>query len=158
VRQELAESKTSIEQADRLFAAAQTGQLTDTSVSLTRLRSAQAAAQSRRSEAEAGLVAAVSTELSARATDLLALLQHDLQAAEFGSATAAFFNAIDQGRPAGAGTTTGTSGTGSSASLTGPSGANGGSTTRSTTNAQSGAAASKGTPPARTGTPPTQKK
>lgn len=158
VRQELAESRTSIEQADRLFAAAQTGQLTDTSASLTRLRSAQAAAQSRRSEAEAGLVAAVSTELSARATDLLALLQHDLQAAEFGTATAAFFNAIDQGRPAGAGTTTGTSGTGSSAGLTAPSGPNGGSTTGSTTNAQSGAAANKGAPAARAGTPPTQKK
>lgn len=158
VRQELAESRTAIEQADRLFASAQTGQLTDTSASLSRLRSAQSAAQSRRSEAEAGLIAAVSTELSARATDLLALLQHDLQAAEFGTATAAFFNAIDQGRPAGAGTTTGTSGTGSSAGLTAPSGAGSGSTTGSNANAQSGAAASKGAPAARTGTPPTQKK
>ena len=158
VRQELAESRTAIEQADRLFASAQTGQLTDTSASLSRLRSEQATAQSRRSEAEAGLVAAVSTELSARATDLLALLQHDLQAAEFGTATAAFFNAIDQGRPAGAGTTSGTSGTGSSAGLTAPSGAGSGSTTGSNANAQSGAAASKGAPAARTGTPPTQKK
>ena len=158
VRTELAESRTAIEQADRLFAAAQTGQLTDTSVSLSRLRSAQAAAQSRRSEAEAGLIAAVSTELSARATDLLALLQHDLQAAEFGTATAAFFNAIDQGRPAGAGTTTGTSGTGSSAGLTAPSGASNGFTTGSNANAQSGAAANKAAPAARTGTPPTQKK
>jgi TolA-binding protein len=158
VRQELAESRTAIEQADRLFAAAQTGQLTDTSASLSRLRSAQAAAQSRRSEAEAGLVAAVSTELSARATDLLALLQHDLQAAEFGTATAAFFNAIDQGRPAGAGTT-GTSGTGSSAGLTTPSGTSAsGSATGSNANAQSGAAANKAAPAARTGTPPTQKK
>ena len=157
VRTELAESRTAIEQADRLFAAAQTGQLTDTSASLSRLRSAQAAAQSRRSEAEAGLIAAVSTELSARATDLLALLQHDLQAAEFGTATAAFFNAIDQGRPAGAGTT-GTSGTGSSAGLTAPPGASSGSTTGSNANAQSGAAASKAAPAARTGTPPTQKK
>ena len=158
VRTELAESRTAIEQADRLFAAAQTGQLTDTSASLSRLRSAQAAAQSRRSEAEAGLIAAVSTELSARATDLLALLQHDLQAAEFGTATAAFFNAIDQGRPAGAGTTTGTSGTGSSAGLTAPSGASNGLTTGSNANAQSGAAANKAAPAARTGTPPTQKK
>ena len=158
VRQELAESRTAIEQADRLFAAAQTGQLTDTSASLSRLRSEQAAAQSRRSEAEAGLVAAVSTELSARATDLLALLQHDLQAAEFGTATAAFFDAIDQGRPAGAGTTTGTSGTGSSASLTAPPGASSGTTTGSNANAQSGAAAGKAAPASRTGTPPTQKK
>ena len=159
VRTELAESRTAIEQADRLFAAAQTGQLTDTSASLSRLRSAQAAAQSRRSEAEAGLVAAVSTELSARATDLLALLQHDLQAAEFGTATAAFFNAIDQGRPAGAGTT-GTSGTGSSSSagLTPAFGASNGSTMGPNANAQSGAAAGKAAPAARAGTPPTQKK
>jgi len=159
VRTELAESRTAIEQADRLFAAAQTGQLTDTSASLSRLRSAQAAAQSRRSEAEAGLVAAVSTELSARATDLLALLQHDLQAAEFGTATAAFFNAIDQGRPAGAGTT-GTSGTGSSGSagLTPAFGASNGSTMGPNANAQSGAAAGKAAPAARAGTPPTQKK
>jgi hypothetical protein len=121
---------------------------------LTQLRSAQAAAQSRRSEAEAGLVAAVSTELSARATDLLALLQHDMQAAEFGTATAAFFNAIDQGKPAGAGTT-GTQGSGSNgaAALTGPPSAAG----ASGSNAQTGTGTSKGAP-ARAGTPPTQKK
>jgi hypothetical protein len=124
VRGELADSRTAIEQADRLFAAAQTGQLTDTSASLTQLRSAQATAQSRRSEA--------------------------------GTATAAFFNAIDQGRPAAG--TTGTSGTGSSgAGLTGPAAASG-STTAPNANAQSGAAASKTAPAARTGTPPTQKK
>jgi TolA-binding protein len=154
VRTELADSRSAIEEADRMFASAQTGQLTDTSASLTQLRSAQAAAQSRRSEAEAGLVAAVSTELSARATDLLALLQHDMQAAEFGTATAAFFNAIDQGKPAGAGTT-GTQGSGSNgaAALTGPPSAAG----ASGSNAQTGTGTSKGAP-ARAGTPPTQKK
>jgi hypothetical protein len=156
VRQDLADSRSAIQDADRLFAAAQTGQLTDTSASLTQLRSVQAAAQSRRTEAEAGLVAAVSTELTARASDLLALLQHDMQAAEFGTATAAFFNAIDQGRPAG--TTTGTQGTGSSAGagLTTPTAGASGSTTNAP---QSGAAAaSKGAPATRAGTPPTQKK
>src|SRR5690242_443736 len=160
VRQELAESRTAIEQADRLFAAAQTGQLTDTSASLSRLRSAQAAAQSRRSEAEAGLVAAVSSELSARATDLLALLQHDLQAAEFGTATAAFFNAIDQGRPAG--TTTGTQGSSGSSgaeSPTGPGNASvSGSIPTSTTNAPPGAPPAAKPAATRTSTPPTQKK
>ena len=100
VRKDLADSRAAIQDADRLFAAAQTGQLTDTSASLTQLRSAQASAMERRTQAEAGLIAAVSSELTARATDLLALLQHDMQAAEFGTATAAFFNAIDQGRPA----------------------------------------------------------
>jgi len=154
VRQDLAESRAAIDAADRMFASAQTGQLTDTSASLTQLRSAQASALSRRSDAEAGLVAAVSTELTARATDLLALLQHDMQAAEFGTATAAFFNAIDQGRPAGTGTS-GTQGSGNNgaASLTAP-----GAPGATGSNAQTGTGTSKGAPVARAGTPPTQKK
>src|SRR5205823_3003699 len=122
VRNDLAESRTAIQDADRLFAAAQTGQLTDTSATLTRLRSAEASALTRRTAAEAALVAAVSSELTSRATDLLTLLQHDMQAAEFGTATAAFFNTIDQGRRAG--TTSGTqdsSGSSAAASLTTPS-------------------------------------
>jgi hypothetical protein len=160
-RQELADSRTQIDEADRLFAAAQTGQLTDTSATLTQLRTAHDAALSRRGQAEAGLIAAVSTELSARATDLLALLQHDMQAAEFGTATSAFFNAIDQGKPAGAGTTgTQGSGTGAASGLTAPAARGASSTSTATTNAQSGApAASKAAPPAaRAATPPTQKK
>jgi hypothetical protein len=159
-RQELADSRTQIDESDRLFAAAQTGQLTDTSATLTQLRTAHDAALSRRGQAEAGLIAAVSTELSARATDLLALLQHDMQAAEFGTATTAFFNAIDQGKPAGAGTTgTQGSGTGAASGLTAPATRGASSTSNATTNAQSGApAANKGAPAARAGTPPTQKK
>ena len=155
VRKDLADSRAAIQDADRLFAAAQTGQLTDTSATLGRLRSAQAAAMERRTQAEAGLIAAVSSELSARATDLLALLQHDMQAAEFGTATAAFFNAIDQGRPAT--TTSGTQGSsGAAAGLTAPVK---GATTSPTTNAQSGAsAANKSAAGTRAGTPPTQKK
>jgi TolA-binding protein len=155
VRQELADSHSAIQDADRLFAAAQTGQLTDTTASLSQLRTAEAAAQSRRSEAEAGLIAAVSSELSARAADLLALLQHDMQAAEFGTATAAFFNAIDQGRPAN--TTTGARGSSSGAtgtSLTGPP-SGGANAPGAQTNAQSGATTMN---KPRTGTPPTQKK
>jgi len=159
--QELADSRTQIDEADRLFAAAQTGQLTDTSATLTQLRTAHETALSRRGQAEAGLIAAVSAELSARATDLLALLQHDMQAAEFGTATSAFFNAIDQGRPAGTGTT-GTQGSGSGAAaagLTGPAKGSASPTSSGTTNAQPGAAAaSKGAPAVRAGTPPTQKK
>ena len=158
VRNDLAESRTAIQDADRLFAAAQTGQLTDTSATLTRLRSAEASALTRRTAAEAALVAAVSSELTSRATDLLTLLQHDMQAAEFGTATAAFFNTIDQGRPAG--TTSGTqdsSGSSAAAGLTTPSA--GSSGTSNTKNAQSGAAAAnKNTPATRAGTPPTQKK
>ena len=154
VRQQLADSHDAIQAADVLFAAAQTGQLTDTSVALNKLRSAQAAAMSRRSEAEAGLIAAVSTELSARATDLLSLLQHDLQAAEFGTATAAFFNAIDQGKTPTAGNRSSDAG-----GITGTAPAAVGSlTSPSATNAQSGAAAASKTAPTRSGTPPTQKK
>jgi TolA-binding protein len=153
VRQQLADSHAAIQAADVLFAAAQTGQLTDTSASLSRLRSAQAAAISRRTEAEAGLIAAVSTELSARAADLLALIQHDMQAAEFGTATAAFFNAIDQGQPAGQKSSS------DAGSLTGsPPATVGGTSAPSNTNAQAGPAAASKTAPARAGTPPTQKK
>src|SRR5689334_15960741 len=155
VRQQLADSHEAIQAADVLFAAAETGQLTDTSAALTRLRGAQAAAMSRRSEAEAGLIAAVSTELASRATDLLTLLQHDLQAAEFGTATAAFFNAIDQGKtPA-----TGTQRSSDASGLTGTAPAAIGSlTSPSNTNAPSGGAAAGKATPARSGTPPTQKK
>jgi TolA-binding protein len=161
VRQELADSRSAIEDADRLFASAQTGQLTDTSASLTQLRSAQSAAQSRRSQAEAGLIAVVSTELSARASDLLSLLQHDMQAAEFGTATTAFFNAIDQGGPANKATgTQGSNGSGDAAAgLTGTGNSSSPATSSppSTTNAQPGTPAVKGAA-ARAGTPPTQKK
>lgn len=154
VRQQLADSHEAIQAADALFSAAETGQLTDTSASLNKLRSAQAAAMSRRTDAEAGLIAAVSTELSARAADLRALLQHDLQAAEFGTATAAFFNAIDQGKAPAAGNRSsdaeGLTGTAPAAvgSITSPSNAN----------SASGSAGASKTAPARAGTPPTQKK
>jgi outer membrane protein assembly factor BamD (BamD/ComL family) len=142
-RKELSESRASIQDANGLFAAARTGQLTDSSATIMRLRNAQSAAQARRSQAEAALVTAVSEELSARAGELLALLQHDMQAAEFGTATASFFNAIDQGKPSGTG---GTDGAGDAGNAI-------------------GAGTAKNVPPttggsartARTGTPPTQK-
>ena len=160
VRNDLAASKAAIDDADRLFASAQSGQLTDTSAALAQLRTAESAAQSRRTEAEAALVAAVSTELSARAADLLALLQHDQQAAEFGTATAAFFNAIDQGQPAGTRSgTQGSSGSSEGADLTSPAARTTNGSGSSTTNTQTGAgAAGKSGTPARAGTPPQQKK
>jgi hypothetical protein len=145
VRELLADSRDAIQAADALFAAAQNGQLTDTSATLTQLRASQAVAQKRRLDAEAGLVAAVSAELSARAADLLALLQHDMQAAEFGSATAAFFNAIDQGRPGNGAQKT--SGSEDASGLTSP----------ATVGAAASTPAIKGTP-VRSGPPPMQKK
>jgi hypothetical protein len=154
VRQLLADSRDAIRAADELFAAAQTGQLTDTSAMLDHLRAAQAAAQKRRTDAETGLIVAVSTELSARAADVLALLQHDMQAAEFGSATAAFFNAIDQGKPPGTGTQK-TSGSDDASGLTSPATVGGART--SNPNGQSGSGATSKAAPPRNAPPPMQK-
>ena len=139
IRQDLAESKRAIDDTDRLFAAARGGTLPDTSGALASLRSTQVAAQARRTQAEATLVESVSKELSARAAELLALLQQDLQAAEFGTATASFFNAIDQGRTPG---TPGSSGNQDSNGSTGT----------------GAAAAARGSPARTAGTPSTPKK
>ena len=59
--------------------------------------------------AEAQLIAVVSSELNARATEMIAELRRDGEAAEFGSASASFFKALDAGK-------TTTSGTGSAGS------------------------------------------
>jgi len=66
-----------------------------------RARQALADAESRRTAAEGQAVAAVSAELSARAGRLIADLQRNTEAAEFGVASAAFFRAIDEGRAVG---------------------------------------------------------
>jgi len=80
--------------------------------SITRLRGAVASAESRRSQAEARLVATVDAELRARSTELLADLQRNTEAAEFGRASASFFQALDQNaRASGAVGTTGAAGT-----------------------------------------------
>lgn len=60
-----------------------------------------AAAETRRAAAEGQVVALVERELTARAGQTLASLRRDGEAAEFGSASAAFFQAIDDGRTAG---------------------------------------------------------
>jgi len=89
---------------------------------LAPFRSALQAAEARRATAETGLVSVVERELAARAGEMLADLRRDTEAAEFGSASAAFFAALDAGRPAGA--APGASGAGNS----GTSGVTGGST------------------------------
>jgi hypothetical protein len=73
------------------------------------LRSAIASAESRRTAAEAQLIAVVGAELNARATEMIAELRRDGEAAEFGSASASFFKALDAGK-------TGTSTSGGAAS------------------------------------------
>lgn len=62
------------------------------------LRTQLAAAESRRTQAEQQVVAVVQRELTARAGELLAGLQRDTEAAEFGTASASFFQAIDADR------------------------------------------------------------
>lgn len=76
------------------------------------LRASLAAAESRRNAAESAVVAVVDAELRARATEMIASLKRDTEAAEFGSASASFFQAIDAGQPS---TTTGTSSSASAA-------------------------------------------
>jgi outer membrane protein assembly factor BamD (BamD/ComL family) len=73
---------------------------------LRAMRASLAAAESRRNAAESAVVAVVDAELRARATEMIAGLKRDTEAAEFGSASASFFQAIDAGQPS---TTTGTS-------------------------------------------------
>lgn len=76
------------------------------------LRASLAAAESRRNTAESAVVAVVDAELRARATEMIASLKRDTEAAEFGSASASFFQALDAGQPS---TTTGTSSSASAA-------------------------------------------
>jgi hypothetical protein len=156
VRQQIAESRTAIQEAERMFATAVSTPQGDTAAALARLNSARAGAQARRTAAENELVAAVSAELGARAGDLLTTLRHDMQAADFGMATASFFNAIDQGQPAartGPNGTSGAAGTNGSTGTTRTSPNNG---TNGTTAAK--ATAGKPAPVAAAGTPPSQKK
>ena len=68
-------------------------------------RSTLASAEARRMAVEAQLVAVVERELSARAGEMVADLRRDTEAAEFGSASALFFQALDAGNaPRGVGT------------------------------------------------------
>jgi hypothetical protein len=64
-------------------------------------RQALAEAEARRTTVEAEALAAVTAELSARATELIAGLQRSGEAAQFGVASAAFFRAIDATRAVG---------------------------------------------------------
>lgn len=76
------------------------------------MRTMLATAESRRASAETGLVAVVERELRARAGEMLADLRRDTEAAEFGSASASFFMALDASTtmPAGGATTGATTG------------------------------------------------
>jgi len=64
-------------------------------------RKALADAEARRASAEGELIAAVTAELSARASEMVASLERNVEAAQFGIASAAFFRAIDGTRAVG---------------------------------------------------------
>jgi hypothetical protein len=64
-------------------------------------RQALSDAEGRRTVAESEAIAAVTAELSARASEIVASLQKSTEAAEFGIASAAFFRAIDTQRAVG---------------------------------------------------------
>jgi hypothetical protein len=66
-------------------------------------RQALAEAEARRTSVEGEAIAAVTAELSARATEMAAGLQRNGEAAQFGVASAAFFRAIDGTRAVGDG-------------------------------------------------------
>ena len=66
------------------------------------LRAALGEAARRREAAESQLVTVVAAELDARASELLATLQRDTEAAQFGVASAAFFQALEASQAAGA--------------------------------------------------------
>jgi hypothetical protein len=78
------------------------------------LRSALASAESQRNAAEAQLVSVVERELNSRAGEMLASLRRDTEAADFGVASASFFQSLDAGRSTGASTGTNGSSGGSS--------------------------------------------
>jgi hypothetical protein len=75
------------------------------------MRAAVGTATSQRAAAEGALVALVDEELRARATGLVAQLSHDREAADYATASAAFFRAMDASASAPGGAATAKSGT-----------------------------------------------
>jgi hypothetical protein len=104
-------------------------------------RSTLASAEASRATVEAQVISVVSAELNARASEMLAVLRRDTEAAQFGTASTAFFRSLDQGGTPGR---TGTSGTSGTSGSTGTSGSSG-------TGASAAAPASPATGQVRTG-------
>ena len=106
----VAEARGAGEEAQRLLASAIAEMESTESDRMRALRAAIAAAEAQRSNAEARLVAVVDSELRARANEMLATLRRDVEAAEFGSASALFFKTLDAERRTNAVGTTDTTG------------------------------------------------
>jgi TolA-binding protein len=106
----VAEARGAGEEAQRLLASAIAEMESTESDRARALRAAIASAEAQRTAAEGRLVAVVDAELRARATGMLATLRRDVEAAEFGSASALFFKTLDAERRTNAVGSTGTTG------------------------------------------------
>jgi outer membrane protein assembly factor BamD (BamD/ComL family) len=107
----VAEARGAGEEAQRLLASAIAEMESTESERARALRSAIAAAEAQRTAAEARLVAVVDAELRARSNEMVATLRRDVEAAEFGSASALFFKTMDAERRTNAIGTTDATGT-----------------------------------------------
>jgi len=100
-RSALATLRTSYAGSRAGLAAALTTLHAGDSPDVQRARQALADAESRQAAAEGEAIAAVNAELSARADEVIANLQRNTEAAQFGVASSAFFRAIDGTRAVG---------------------------------------------------------
>jgi hypothetical protein len=94
----VAEARGAGEEAQRLLASAIAEMESTESDRVRALRASIASAEAQRTAAEARLVSVVDSELRARNNEMLAMLRRDVEAAEFGSASALFFKTIDAER------------------------------------------------------------
>lgn len=101
----LAEARGAGEETQRLLASAIAEMESMEGERVRSLRAAVASSEALRTAAESRLIAVVDAELRARATEMVAMLRRDTEAAEFGSASALFFQTLDAERNA---STTGT--------------------------------------------------
>ena len=100
-RSALATLQTSYAGSRAGIAAALTSLHSGDSPDVQRARQALGDAESRQRAAEGDAIAAVNAELSARAEEMIANLQRNTEAAQFGVASSAFFRAIDGTRTVG---------------------------------------------------------
>jgi outer membrane protein assembly factor BamD (BamD/ComL family) len=106
----VAEARGAGEEAQRLLASAIAEMENTESDRVRALRAAIASAEAQRAAAETRLVSVVDAELRARANEMVALLRRDVEAAEFGSASALFFKTLDAERRTNAAGSTDTTG------------------------------------------------
>lgn len=119
VRGLLATTQQALATAEQLVASELSRLQTSGPADQARLQAAIAAAQGTQNAAEQQLIAAVEAELRGRATEMIAQLGRDAEAASFGNASASFFQALDQGQGrSGAGV--GTTGASAAASTSAP--------------------------------------